>query len=517
MKKYGYPETAQIMFSESFNHIATRIPPWGTEGGGDWYRQNTQPSQDLGLREQVMAGSLSRLYILGLKFWPRLQLIHSWIASPVWDMRFSPLLIVFSPNVLGHLLPDPQFYGDAQPYGDVRGYCFLQKQADGSTLAVMPVWTTNNDVELGTKKSPILQMALPKDVGFIDYFGNRRATPKPDAAGYSRVPLMPMPLFLVSRDAESLLKAVRDAVSDDPSVALTPDVQPDLSGHVNLILKNETKVRQKGAMTVANKEFAYNIAPNGSQILPLFQGETTPMKLQSWSAAISLLPNPWEFQWFFVPKCGEKPDWSKIPSIPMLSERIDPGYGKDKMPLKASYQVAYNKDFLFVRVEAEDPEYISYKEDGIPFVSSRKLHYLHDGDLEIYFDSFADARKQGEQAYDLNDTCYDILENDAVRLFAVNPQLAQGMLSAKDEEIHEKLVRKFTRTEKGYVYEVAFAARYMAPVELRPGFVSGFGLALHDWTGKGKNRGHATLSNTTRPGTDANQKPFLWPLMVFGE
>ena len=517
LEKYGYPETTQVMFTESFGHLSTRIPPWGTEGGGDWFRQNTQPSHDLGFREPVMAGSLARMYILGLKFWPKLQMIHPWISKAVWDMRFSPITYVFAPNVLGHLLSEPKFFGDAQPYADVRGYCFLQKQADGSTLAVMPIWTTNNDVEMGTKESPALQMMLPKDVAFIDFFGNRRAAPKPDAAGISRVPLMPMPLYLVSRDAGSLLKAMRDAVADDPSLALTPDIQPDISGNVNLVLKNETKVRQKGTLTVAGKERAFDIAPNGTQNLLLFKGETTPMKLQSWTGALSLLPNPWEVQWFFVPKCGAKPDWSKIPSLPMLSERIDPGYGKDRMALKARYQVAYNKDFFFLRVEAEDPNYISYKEDGVPFISEHKLHYQHDGCLEVYFDGFADARRQGEKGYDLNDMRYDIVENDAIRLVAVNPQLAEGMLSATDKEINEKLIRKFTRTEKGYVYEVALAARYMAPVDLKSGTVAGFGLALHDWNGKGKTRGHATLSNTMRPGTDANQNPYLWPLMVFGK
>ncbi len=516
LKKYDYPETTQVMFTESFGNLATRIPPWGTEGGGDWYRQNTQPSQDLGFRETVMAGALARQYIIGLKFWPRLQLIHPWTSKVVWDMRFSPIAYIFGPNILGHILGDPKFYGDAQPYADVRAYCFLQKQADGSTLAVMPIWTTNNDVEMGTKESPILQMTLPKDVAFIDFFGNRRAAPKVDADGVSRVPLMATPLYLVSRDAESLLKAARDATADDPSIALTPDVLPEGSGCLNLILKNETKVRQKGSLTVAGTERTYDIAPNGTQEMVLLQGETTPMKLQSWKGSLSLLPNPWELQWFFVPKCGEKPDWSKIPSLPMLSGLIDPGYG-DKMKLKARYQLAYNKDYFFVRVEAEDSDYTSYKEDGIPFVSSHKLHYQHDGCLEINFDSFADARRQGEKTYDQNDMRYDIVENDAIRLIAVNPQLAEGMLSATDEEINKKLIRKFTRTEKGYIYEVAFAARYMAPVDLEPGFVSGIGLALHDYNGKGNNRTHATLSNTTRPGTDANQKPYLWPLMVLGE
>ncbi len=516
LDRFGYPKTTQVMFTESFGVVAPRIPPWGTDSGCDHYGKNTQPTYDLGLREHVMAGVLMRQYILGLKFWPRLQLIHPWTPTAIWDLDLTPIMFNFVPNTLGHLLPDPKFYGDAQPYADVRGYCFLQKQADGTTLAVMPVWTTNNDVEMGLRKSPVVQMALPKDVAFVDMFGNRRAAPKPDAAGVSRVPLTSAPLFLVSRDADALLKAMREAVADDPTLALTADVRPDGSGRVSLVLANETKVRQKGKLAVAGEERAFDVAPNGSQTLPLFQGGTEPMKLQTWKGSISLLPKPWELQWFFVPKCGERPDWSKIPSVPMLAAKPDRGYAGE-MKLKARYQAAYNKDFFFVRVEADDPSYVPCKEDGVPFDPSRKMYWQHDGCLEIYFDGFGDARRQGELKYDLNDSRYDVLENEATRYVAVNPQLAQGMESATDQEIREKLIRKFTRTATGYVYEVAFAARYMEPVDLKPGTVAGFGLSLHDWNGKGKSRTHATLSNATRPGQDCNEKPYLWPLMVFGK
>ena len=60
----------------------------------------------------------------------------------------------------------------------------------------------------------------------------------------------------------------------------------------------------------------------------------------------------------------------------------------------------------------------------------------------------------------------------------------------------------------------------MAPIDLKPGTVAGFGVALHDWNapkdGKGK-RTHATISNATRPDFDLNKKPYLMPLMVLGE
>lgn len=159
-------------------------------------------------------------------------------------------------------------------------------------------------------------------------------------------------------------------------------------------------------------------------------------------------------------------------------------------------------------------------DDGKPFVPSAL--YAHDGCLEVYFDGFGDARSQGTKGYDLNDSRYDFLGNDVHRFLAVNWQLAQGTASATDAEVRERLVRKFTRTEKGYVYEIAFAARYMAPVDLKPGTVAGVGLCLHDYnrarggsSGKGAFT-HANLSNATAPGVDCDRKPYVWPLMILG-
>ncbi len=153
------------------------------------------------------------------------------------------------------------------------------------------------------------------------------------------------------------------------------------------------------------------------------------------------------------------------------------------------------------------------------FADSDQLFYVHDGCLEIYFDALADARTQGEAGYDDNDSRYDCLEDMVYRFKAVNWQLAQGTQSATNKEISEKLERRFTRTEKGYVCEFAFAERYLAPIELKPGSVAGFGLCLHDWSKLGQDgtRRHGTLSTATRRGCDLDRKPYLLPLMVLGE
>ena len=515
MAKYGYPESAKIMFTECFNMQPWRFPSWRCDGWGDHYRANTTPSHDCGNREFVMAASQMRLYIIALKYWPKVQLVHPWNRDPFVDLRFTPLMFTFSANTLGHLLPSPAFVGDAQPYGDVRGYCFRQ-----GDKAVMPVWTTNHDVENGEKKSPVLEMTLPSDTVFVDMFCNEREPLAEDVAREGgadgrktiRVPLTPAPLFLVSKDAAGLLKALREAVADDPSTALVADVRPEVSGALNLTLENLTKAPRKGILKVGDKDVAYDLPPRGKSVHLVGKGDAEPMVLKSWKKTISpLFPKPWDTKWFYVPKCGEKPDWSKMPAMPLATVRDTAAKG-----FKASCKYAWNKDYLFIRVEAEDPQFFSCKEDGKPFFAN--VLYAHDGCLEVYFDGFADARSQGTKGYDENDSRYDFLENHVCRFKAVNWQLAQGTASATDDEIKEKLVRKFTRTEKGYVYELAFAARYMAPVELKAGTVAGAGLCLHEYwrDADGKMR-HASVSDATLPGYDCDQKPWVWPLMVLKE
>ena len=415
------------------------------------------------------------------------------------------------PFIYRHLrcLRVPKFVGDAQPYADVRGYCFRQ---DGR--GVMPVWTTNNDVERGLRKGAVLEMDVPSDSEFIDMFGNRREA-ETVASGAGRktvkVPLTPAPIFIVSEDAEGLLAGLRKARTDDPATALSADIRPEADGALSLVLRNETKTRQKGSVAVGGKDIPYDIGPRGDMRREIAKGSVEPMRLNEWSGAVSTRPLPWSVKWFFVPRCGEKPDWSKIPAQPLETVKLEKGA---KSSLKAECKLAWNKDYLFVRVEAEDPEFIPASEDGKTFMPGNL--FAHDGCLEVYFDGFADARSQGRKKnYDLNDSRYDFLENHVHRLRAVNWQLAQGTQSATDEEIREKLVRKFTRTEKGYIYEIAFAARYMAPVDLKPGTVAGVGLCLHDYNrGADGKRTHANLSNATEPGMDCNEKPFLWPLMV---
>ena len=205
MAHYGYPETTPVMFSEGFNFLPFTIQRWYAEGSADNYNNGVGVSLDLGWREFLQAGAMARLYIMDLKYWPRVMTSHTWQGRLVADARMSPFMWNMVPNTLGHLLPSPKFVGDVKRDG-WRAYVFRQ-----GDHAVAAVWTNERQVELGRKKGRTLKLALPEDVRFVDVMGNRRAAPTANADGTTFVPLTPAPLFIVSRDAEGLVKAFENA------------------------------------------------------------------------------------------------------------------------------------------------------------------------------------------------------------------------------------------------------------------------------------------------------------------
>ncbi len=203
MKKLGYGD-APVMFSEGFNILPFFAPRFGAVSGADAYLNGGPPSLDLGWREFLQAGAMSRLYIMDLKYWPRVMNSHSWQHRLVADAAMSPFMWNMVSNTLGHLLPSPKFLGDVKRDG-WRAYVFRQDDH-----GVAAVWTNERQAELGRKKGMTLSADLPEDVRFVDLMGNRRAVPPCAADGSISIPLTPAPLFIVSRDAEGLLKALQN-------------------------------------------------------------------------------------------------------------------------------------------------------------------------------------------------------------------------------------------------------------------------------------------------------------------
>ena len=498
MKHYGYPDETPILLSESFNMLPWRIPAWGAEEWAD--RCWTGPaSEDLGNREFVHAGAMARLYLLALKFYPKVAQVNTWphkINVAFLNHDLQPFAWLKMVNTLGHLFPDPEYYGGARPYADVRGHVYLQDDN-----AILAVWTSNNDVERGTRRGATLKMDLPGDVRFVDLMGNERR-------GGGEVPLTPAPLFVVSaRDnAESLLQAVRAAQTDDLSQAIEAEVRPTVDGAIALDLANATSVPQKADCGGGNVQ---TIAANAGKTIQLAPPRAVrPMEMYAFTTNFQFLAKPWKVSYFYVPKCGAKPDWSKVPSLPIANEvRRSP---EKPVTMKADYKLAWNGERLFLRVEVEDD--VVLRKDAYSSFDLRHL-YLVDQCLEVYFDAFADARKASTPGFDMNDSRYDLSSGSVWRMRAVNWQLAQGTVSATDEEVSERLEQTCTPTEKGCVYEVAFPPRYLAPIELKAGTRASLGLYVHDRDTL-EDKGENGLSNSTERGKVCNLLPHLWPEFI---
>ena len=204
MAHYGYPETTPVMFSEGFNNLPFVMQRWNTEVSADNYQNGGPASLDLGWREFLQAGAMARMHIMDLKYWPRVMTSHSWQHRLVADAQMSPFMWNMVPNTLGHLLPSPKFLGDVKRDG-WRAYVFRQ-----GDYGVAAVWTNERQAELGRKKGMTLELALPDDARFVDLMGNPRS-PFPVPRSPILLPLTPAPLFIVSRDAERLMKVFENA------------------------------------------------------------------------------------------------------------------------------------------------------------------------------------------------------------------------------------------------------------------------------------------------------------------
>jgi len=498
MKFYGYPDETPILLSECFNMLPWRVPEWGADGWSDgcWCGP---PSEDFSLREFVHAGAMARLYLLALKFYPKVTQVNTWMGYKFAfvDHDLQPFAWMKMVNTLGHLLPDPRYYGGARPYPDVRGHVFIQ-----GDKAILAVWTSNNDVERGTRKGPVLAMKLPADAKFVDLMGNERR-------GDGRaVPLTPAPLFVVSakKNAAALVEAVKTAETDDQTQAIETEIRPMQDGAIEMEISNATSVPQKvkvgGGKTAT---LAGGVAKKGRIAPP--KG-IKPMEMYSFTTNYPFLSRPWKMSYFYVPKCGAKPDWANIPSLPIANEvRRSPA---KPVTMKADYKMAWNEQRLFLRVEVEDD--VPLRRAAFGRVERNHL-YLIDECLEVYFDAFADGRRASIDGFDENDSHYDFADGSVWRMLAVNWQLAQGTTSATDDEVAEKLEQKWTPTEKGCIYEIAFAPRYLAPIELKPGTRASLGLFIYD-RDTPADKGENGLSNATERGKVCNKLPRIWPEFI---
>jgi hypothetical protein len=540
MKRYGYGPETPIHYTEMFNTPETYVPAWSADTAYDHY-QAGKPTYDFGNREFIHAASAARAWIIMLKYWPKVQSSNVWVSRPFMDLRLTPILLCKAANTLGTHLGDVKYQADIKPAAGIRGYAFKLK--DGSGVAA--VWCVNHDVENGLTRGPAIQVSFGQPVEFVDLMGNPRSA-KTDTSGSTQIQLTPAPLLIKAKNVALLAKALQAAETNDAGSAISVALQPTLNGDITATVKNLTGREQSGQLNVTGKPLPYLLKPDSEQRIAIpgtNQGKQFG-RLFKWDQRFKVEPiqgagleKEWKMDYFYVPRTKGMPDWSQIPSIPIGNRFVSSytvkkagahgkatpkaGYPGD---FKAEFKLAWDQNNLYLHVEAEDDTFLTFPklwERG----GSHKQLYAHDGCLEVYFDTGADARMNNAKTYDNNDYRYDFSLGQSgksgpglvYRLREVYHQLADGVNMASKDEAAQKIKCEFQRTAKGFAYTITFGQRYLEPIVLRKGFVAGFALFLHDRDDASVPSGVKGLSLATEPGSHCDYKPHLWPLMILAE
>ena len=512
MKKYGYGKDTPIYFTEGFHITPLNISEWGN---GDAYG-SVSPSYDLGNGEYIQACLAARYYIMGLKYHPQLQQMNIWRRRFFMDQNLTPIALPKAVNTLGNLFPDPSFVSDIRPANGVRGYVFDEK---GKGVAA--IWCTIDRVEDGYAKGPVMRVKFTgKAPELIDLMGNVRPLNVKD--GVAAIQLTPAPLFLRGDDPQALAEALKDAEVLGADTNITVNFIPTKTGSIVTDISNQTGHEQKGSLEIAGKTVEFDLAGNKNEKQTIAAGDGNSCGKMycfkdDYTVKMKDCPpqtKPWNMHYFYVSQVNGNPDWSKIPSIPITNYHMEKGeFDKN---FKAKYQIAYDTKNLYLRVECEKPELLLNKKYFTQPWYKRSLWHL-DGCLEVYIDTGANGRRNQRKGYDLDDYRYDFAMGNPEgksgpglvwRMVDVHWQLAGGLEFPTKEEVAEKVKCQFIRTEKGFIYEITLAQRYLEPFVLNPGNMAGFGLVIHNK----KDSSH--LTTASEKGAHCYIRPDLWPIMI---
>lgn len=486
LKKYNYPETTPVYVTESFNLIHQYVPEWKCGGGADQYPVAVKASYDFSREEVSQAAWAARNYLLCLKFWPRLKMVHIW-RSAIWhDITLNMIPLANAVNTLRVLFPDPEFVTDFRPAAGVHAYLFRGK--DGRTTAAL--WTSREEAELHQIPGVRFRFRLnAENAKLADLMGNGHEL-KRDAGGYVTLMLNAAPLFLSvdHADEKALIDALKTA---DTSISATSClvsliVKPD--GSVAANAKNQERLAcdfKYGKTTVSIGRFSETAVPlirRKPEFGKLFRGG---FRYRYQYPGLPEIQKSLNMIWFFVPHTDGPPDWSKIPALE-VPHRVW-GWRAPATDFSAKCQLAWDERNLYLRITAKDDCFIP-SEKYAELVKNGAVWQLDNG-LEFYLDYDGKGKSSANSHYEMNYYRYDFAYGNpegkpgpgfVYRRQEPDMQLTGGTDTPSKEEAAKKIPCDFRRTADGYIYTITFPFRYIAPMKLTAGTHAGFAVSLID-------------------------------------
>jgi len=527
-KRYGYTDTTPILFTELFNIPETYIQAWNAGDSYDAYAAG-KATYDFGHREFLQAMSAMRLYIICMKYWPRIKCANIWVSAPYIDLHLTPILLCKTVNTLGHALSNPVFVDDIRPSPGVRGYGF--KKADGSGIAAL--WCTRHTVESGHQPAPVLAVRFDQPVQFMDAMGNPRSA-ETDKEGYTLIPVTPAPLFISAADPKALISSLQNAEATGGDSAVAIAFVPQRDHSIQAHLTNLTGRKQSGTLQIRGATLPYALAPKAEVLLPVPVAPAQKGCLYSWNYTYRLVPEhgeprtgTWKMDYFNVPRVTTQPiNWEAIAPITLTNYFFgkQPVRAVTPADLSATARCAWDVSNFYIRIDLRDDHGVEFPEEWLKPKALQCL-WNHDQAVEVYFDTGANGRKAAEARFDNDDYRYDFCKPKAgqngrgtvCRFREVYHQLADGVNMASKQEAAEKIGNDWVQTSHGSSVVITFPQRYIEPLMLKPGFLAGIGLFIHDFDSATDRTRYKGISTATEPGLHCDNHPERWPLMILGD
>jgi hypothetical protein len=537
MADNGYVDTP-VFFPEGMHYGPYTIPQWGIESAR-W----TPPavwtagplSYDMGWTEKISAAWRARSWLVALKYQDRVKTLtsSSFPNNFDMDMYLTPFASQKISNTLGRLLGDSQFKKDIRFAPYVRCYVF----EDAQKRPVAAVWCHHPKLDAGTMTPP---QASAKFAGALaqifDLMEDERAS-LPDAAGNLAFPVSSFPLFFRGKPGtlDAFIKAFDNATLIS-GVGISPLMisgKPASPNKLNVSLKNYLSRPFDCSLDCAGEVASVKVPASGTAQVstrlpnPLrtdkIVRENLPVTVTS---GRSQFANDISFEGFVCRKAkanitidGDVGDWTGVPAIKFVNRVKGKGVRTvTDQDFSGSFKAVWREKGLYLCVLVKD--------DTFAHKAFAKTGNRWSNDcLQVYFDSFCDARSNQQRGYDENDYDYALFPNPdgksclTYRFRTPDPQLALATQAPRDNTVAKDIPSAFKRIDGGYAYEVFFPAKYLLPAKLAPGVALGFALFAADCDDAAAKYSHRVKSGLTLApaGQGCYNKPHLWPVMLLGE
>ena len=517
MKHYGYDDRTMLLLPEGGQYNLYGIPAWKLyiamwNGINSW--RYGAVSYEMGWTEKMVAGLHARHWLTLLKIPNTSFATIAAVSGNIFamDLALTPFATQKAVNTMGRLLGDASFAKDIRIAPAVRCYVF----EDGQKRPVAAVWTYDPGIENGIADAMIA--AVPFSRENVEIFDLMEAERKPAYGkdGKLRLGISAHPIFLRGQPGRTaaFVQALGKARIIEGGNAFPVDLKFSFSADkVLLQVKNPSDSPLKDSLIFNGKTIPLKLKGNESTVLPLpLAKPLTDRAITAQSVNLRLMGKyelDRSFEGILCRKVQGKPDWSRIPAVKFTKQR-NRNNPKD---FSGSWQIAWNDQSFFIRVKITDDRFVHTEYQ----LSNKRF----DNDsLQIYFDTFCNARSKSIKGYDMDDYDYALFPNKTGtaarvwRYYQPDIQLTLGMRTPQNHTFADDIPASFTRTGDGYIYEVAFPAHYLLPLHLKAGSFFGFGLYVNDRDGKPNADGSLTLATD---GGGCWNRPHVWPAVILTE